>query len=59
MTNLTERDYDLIEVALDSCANSVQSGATLTGKGVDPLALEYLTALDHVQKDRREEGIPR
>jgi hypothetical protein len=49
---LTERDLDLIEVALESCAQSVQSGASLTGRGVDPLAREYLVALQHVEQMR-------
>lgn len=51
MSTLTPRDLELIEVALDSCANSVQSGATLRNKrGLDPLAREYLEALERVQK---------
>ena len=51
-TGLTARDFDLIEVALDSAANSIQSGATLENRGIDPLAREYLTALAHVERLR-------
>ena len=49
---LTERDMDLIEVALDAAVSAVQHGATLRTRKLDPLALEYLTALDHVEKLR-------
>lgn len=52
----TNRDFDLIEVALDSAVHSVQAGATLRMKGVDPLAREYLVALDAVRKWRKEPG---
>lgn len=56
MSHLTERDYDLIEVALESAAQAVQSGVTLRTRSVelDPLAAEYLNALRHIRKDRRE-----
>ncbi len=48
---LTDRDLELAGIALDSAANSVQSGATLRNRtDLDPLALEYLVAAQHVEK---------
>ena len=53
-TPLTERDFELIEVALESAAQAVQSGASLRQRrGLDPLAREYLEALERVQQMRR------
>lgn len=53
LSNLTERDLDLIEVALEAAAQSVQHGATLRNKrDLDPLAREYLEALNRVEKGR-------
>jgi hypothetical protein len=46
----TARSFELAEVALESAANSVQSGATLQNRGVDPLAREYLVAADELGK---------
>lgn len=50
---LTDRDLDLIEIALDSAANSIQAGAVLArGRAIDnldPLAQEYVTALHRIQ----------
>lgn len=52
---LSDRDLELIEVALDSAANSVQSGATLRGaRNLDPLAAEYIHALRGIQRIRDE-----
>lgn len=53
---LTERDFDLIEVALESAAQAVQSGATLRSRAaeLDPLAAEYLNALRNIRKFRRQ-----
>lgn len=55
-TPLTERDFDLIEVALESAAQAVQSGATLRSRAaeLDPLAAEYLNALRNIRKLRRQ-----
>jgi len=54
LASLTDRDLELIDVALDSAANSVQAGATLRNRrGLDPLAAEYLTALEHVRAAKR------
>lgn len=38
--------------AHESAANACQSGATLTGRGVDPLAREYLVAADEIARLR-------
>ena len=55
--SLSERDLDLIEVALEAAAESCQSGATLrhmaSKKSLDPLAREYLHALDGIREYRR------
>ena len=51
---LTDRDIDLILVALDSAATSVQGGHVVLGKpGIDPLAAEYATAERKVDRLRR------
>lgn len=50
----SERSFDLVEVALDSAASSIQSGATLQQRGIDPLAREYLVALEEFELLRKE-----
>lgn len=49
---LTDRDLELIAVALESAAQSCQSGASLRQPRakLDPLAREYLIALQHVEQ---------
>lgn len=59
MSEPTERDFDLMEVALESAAESIQSGVIIRGgKAADPLAVEYLHALDAVRawRNRVERG---
>lgn len=59
---LSERDLDLVEIALESAATAVQSGATLRNRrDLDPLAREYLTALEHVREIRKRDefGVPK
>lgn len=57
MSQPTERDLDLIEVALESAAQAVQSGASLRNKrDLDPLAAEYLHALASVRAWRKNLG---
>lgn len=54
---LSERELDLIEVALECAAQSVQSGASLHtphNRNLDPLAAEYLHALESVERMRKE-----
>lgn len=58
---VTERDFDLIEVALEAAAGAVQNGADLRAlrsparrRKLDPLAEEYLIALEHITKLRQE-----
>lgn len=53
---LTERDLELIQVALDSAAQAVQSGASLRSRRLDPLAKEYLVALQHVEQLVQEQN---
>lgn len=48
---LTERDRELIEVALTSAASACQGGrVTPTSRPSDPLAREYLSALRRLRK---------
>lgn len=55
---LTERDLELMIVALESAAEACEPGATRSGRGrrkpSDPLAVEYLHARDSVEWLRRE-----
>lgn len=54
MTQPTDRDFDLMEIALDVCANTCQAGATLRNqRNLDPLAAEYLRALAAVRRWRK------
>lgn len=50
----SSRDWDLVEVALDSAAQACQSGAMLSNKrDLDPLAREYLQAARAMERLRR------
>ena len=46
---LTERDVELIEIALEAAASAC---AGFPGRGEDPLQREYLDALSRVQDGR-------
>lgn len=48
----TEREADLVEIALDSAARAVVGSGYLTGDVTDPLALEYLSALQRIERAR-------
>lgn len=52
----SERDFDLIEVALESAADACQPGAVRghSLRQIDPLAAEYLRALDAVRHLRTQ-----
>lgn len=50
----SKRSFELVEVALDTAANACQSGATLQQRGIDPLAREYLVALEEFELLRKE-----
>lgn len=56
MIELTDRQWDLIEISLEASANACQAGATMTGKGTDPLAREYLTTQRTIEAWREGGG---
>lgn len=50
---ISERSLDLAEIALESAAQSCQSGASLRNhRTLDPLAKEYLVAANQIAKYR-------
>ena len=54
--DLTERDLELIEVALDSAISAVSFSFHPKEKDMDPLAKEYRTAQRKIEKIRAMRG---